>query len=198
MGGMKSLPVSLIVVIVVGLAGLVAIRFLGGDEDTWVCTNNQWVRHGNPSSPMPQTVCGIAWQEQKVEEIGVTFKYPADMSYRKEIADDAGRIRTVGFYIEKGSAESPSYQLYALYQPLETVTGKELDKIKTGMNPDTVKEVFIDGIKGIEGLVEISGPKAHYLTAIVKEGKLFTVSTWPPTEENKRLTDQIIATFKFE
>jgi len=195
---MKNFFVPIVVVIAIGMAGLVAIRFLGGDEDVWVCTNKQWVRHGNPSSPMPQIGCGIAWQEQTVKEIGVTFSYPADMSYRKEIADDAGRIRTAGFYVEKGSLENPTYQLYALYQPLETVTEKELDKVKTGMKPDTVKEAFIDGIKGVEGLIEISGPKAHYSTAIIKEGRLFTVSTWPPTEENKRLTDQIITTFRFE
>ncbi|HSV94410.1 MAG TPA: hypothetical protein VLH94_00330, partial [Spirochaetia bacterium] len=108
------------------------------------------------------------------------------------------RIRVASFYVEKGSPDNPTYQLYALYQPLETVTNKELDKIKTGMDPNSIKEVTIDGIKGIEGMVNTSGPKAHYTTAIIKEGKLFTVSTYPPTVENKALTDQILATFKFE
>ena len=127
----------------------------------------------------------------------MTLEIPSDTTFRKEIATDAGRIRVASFYVEKGPSSNPTYQLYALYQPLETVTSKELDKIKTGMDPKSVKEVTVDGIKGIEGLVNVSGPKAHYTTAIIKEGKLFTVSTWPPTAENKALTDQIIATFMF-
>ena len=65
------------------------------------------------------------------------------------------------------------------------------------MSPNTTKDVTVGGYKGIEGLIEISGPKNHYSTAIVKDGKLFTLSTFPPTEENKQLTGQIISTLKF-
>lgn len=43
---------------VVALACLVlAIRFIGGDEDTWLCQDGQWVRHGNPSAPIPAEPC---------------------------------------------------------------------------------------------------------------------------------------------
>jgi len=40
------------------LAG--ALFVLRGDEDTWFCQNNQWVKHGNPSAPMPDAGCGAA------------------------------------------------------------------------------------------------------------------------------------------
>lgn len=34
------------------------IRFvIGGSEDSWVCVEGQWVRHGYPSAPMPQEKC---------------------------------------------------------------------------------------------------------------------------------------------
>lgn len=34
------------------------IRFiLGGLEDDWICVNNQWVKHGNPSGPKPTGIC---------------------------------------------------------------------------------------------------------------------------------------------
>lgn len=47
------------------LVGLLAVRFLfGGDEDTWICVNDQWVRHGNPNNPMPQTGCGSGGEKQ--------------------------------------------------------------------------------------------------------------------------------------
>lgn len=35
------------------------IRFLlGGNEDTWLCVNGSWVRHGNPTEAQPTTSCG--------------------------------------------------------------------------------------------------------------------------------------------
>lgn len=39
------------------LATIVAIRFIGGNEDTWLCENGGWVRHGNPTAPMPSGGC---------------------------------------------------------------------------------------------------------------------------------------------
>lgn len=155
----------------------------------------------NPS-PQPQTTespIKDSWQEQTFNEAGLslTLETPPDTTFRKEIADDAGRVRVASFYVEKGPSDNPTYQLYAVYEPLNTVTENELDKIKTGMSPNTTKDVTVGGYKGIEGLIEISGPKNHYSTAIVKDGKLFTLSTFPPTEENKQLTGQIISTLKF-
>jgi hypothetical protein len=45
-------------VVIIGLSGLFVIRFLfGGDEDTWICVNNQWVKHGNPNAPIPLMGC---------------------------------------------------------------------------------------------------------------------------------------------
>jgi hypothetical protein len=200
---MKKFLIPLLIVVAIGLVGLLTARFLfGGNEDDWICQSGEWVRHGNPSASMPLTGCGDKkdWIKQTFNEAGlsITFSVPPDTTFRKEIADDTGRIRIASFYVEKGSKDNPTYQLYAVYQPLEAVTDKELDKIKTGMNPNSIKEVAIDGIKGIEGEIVISGPKNHYVTAIIKNGKLFTVSTYPMTEENKALTDQILATFSFK
>lgn len=43
--------------LLVAMAVVVGVRFLGGDEDTWICSNGQWVKHGNPSSPKPTAPC---------------------------------------------------------------------------------------------------------------------------------------------
>ena len=38
--------------------GKSGIRFgLGGNEDTWICSSGTWIKHGNPSAPMPQFPC---------------------------------------------------------------------------------------------------------------------------------------------
>jgi len=35
------------------------IRFvIGGSEDTWICVGGEWVKHGAPAAPMPETPCG--------------------------------------------------------------------------------------------------------------------------------------------
>lgn len=199
---MKNKLFSLVLITVILLAGLVALRFFAGGEDNWICSDGQWVKHGNPKSSKPGEGCGQDpdWQEQVFSEAGLTlsFKMPPDMTYRKEIAEDIGRIRVASFYVEKGDKNNPTYQLYAVYQPQDVVTDNEFARTKTGMSPNTIKEVTIDGYQGIEGLVEISGPKSHYLTFIGKDGKPFSVSTYPPTVENKELTDKIISTFNFQ
>lgn len=196
---MKKFLLLLLIVVAIGLSAIFVGRFLfGGDEDTWICVNNQWLKHGNPNSPVPQTGCGSVedkWQQQTVEEIGLSFKIPSDTTFRKEIADDAGKIRTLGFYVEKGDNNS-SYTLYGLYQSFKEATEQDLEKAKTEMDTNTIKEVTIDGYKGIEGL--ILGPKTRYITILLKDSKLFSVSTIPPTKENKTLTDQILKTFEFK
>ncbi len=40
------------------IAAVLVARFLiGGDEDTWICDQGQWVKHGQPQSPPPSTPC---------------------------------------------------------------------------------------------------------------------------------------------
>lgn len=48
-----------IIIIVVAVVGLWAfLRFVvGGPEDTWICQDGQWVKHGVPSAPMPNKPC---------------------------------------------------------------------------------------------------------------------------------------------
>lgn len=37
--------------------GIIALVFLRGNEDTWVCEKGEWVKHGNPSFPKPIVSC---------------------------------------------------------------------------------------------------------------------------------------------
>lgn len=46
------------------------IRFLSGPEDTWLCQNGAWVKHGQPSAAMPTTPCG---DQKHSDEILVTM-----------------------------------------------------------------------------------------------------------------------------
>ncbi len=75
-------------------------------------------------------------------------------------------------------------------------SSEDIEKAKTEMDPETIKEVSIGSYQGIEG--KVTGPKERWLTVILKDNKLFTISTFPATTENKDLTDQIIQTISFE
>jgi len=52
----KTIIVFGIVVIVLVLI-LFVLRFFSGSEDLWICKDGQWIKHGNPSAPMPSTPC---------------------------------------------------------------------------------------------------------------------------------------------
>ncbi|MCX6796706.1 MAG: GerMN domain-containing protein [Candidatus Falkowbacteria bacterium] len=54
----KIIIITILGVVVILLFIIVGIRIFSGPEDTWLCANNQWVKHGNPSAPMPTSGCG--------------------------------------------------------------------------------------------------------------------------------------------
>ena len=73
-------PLILVIIILV-------LRFLiGGPEDNWICSDGQWVKHGNPSALMPTQPCGIAVKnnqqtEDKTTDIKVTKPQPNEIIF---------------------------------------------------------------------------------------------------------------------
>lgn len=50
--------IFLICSFIVAIVGIIfVLRFGGGNEDTWICVNNEWVKHGEPNTPKPQDGC---------------------------------------------------------------------------------------------------------------------------------------------
>lgn len=45
-----------ILLIVLALSTVFIIRLISG-EDNWVCEEGIWVKHGNPTGPMPSKQC---------------------------------------------------------------------------------------------------------------------------------------------
>lgn len=52
----KTLIVAIIIILLVA-AIIFSLRLLTG-EDSWICVNGEWIKHGNPSSLMPESGCG--------------------------------------------------------------------------------------------------------------------------------------------
>lgn len=49
----KKIITTIIIVIVVLFLWLL----IRGPEDTWICVDGEWVKHGVPSAPMPKEEC---------------------------------------------------------------------------------------------------------------------------------------------
>ena len=77
----KQLQIVLITLIAIILIATGIIFYLKfSTENTWLCQNGQWIKHGNPSSPMPDSGCEINTntnineapiEEQKVKNLNI-------------------------------------------------------------------------------------------------------------------------------
>lgn len=186
---------KLFVVVVLVLLGIIGVAFLTSNKPT----NEQQLPTGENSSVQTD------WQEQTIEEIGLTFKMPPDTTFRKEVSE-GDEVRKVVFYVQKGSNDNPDYMLYGLYQlqPDRQATDEvDIERWKAEMNTNTIKDTTVDRYFGVEGLIngkesEFVSDRTRYVKVVLKDGGIFSISTLPPTHENKELTEQILATFDFQ
>jgi hypothetical protein len=143
------------------------------------------IPEASPSRPLKE-------DEKFIGSMGLYVTVPEGMNFRQNPATE----HAVNFYIESGPQEKPTYQFYAIFQPNSNIAEKGLEQAKKEMDQESIQEATVDGLKGVEGL--IIGPKGRYHTIIIKDGKLMSFSTYPPTEENKAITEQILSTVSFE
>ncbi len=65
-----------IILIILFLAVAAALIIFRSSEDDWICQNGQWIKHGNPSAPMPTSGCGNQNQPNQQSDIVVDFPQP--------------------------------------------------------------------------------------------------------------------------
>ena len=68
-----------ILLILIGGIAILRLSF-GGGEDTWICENDQWVKHGQPSAPAPESGCGQEQTEKEASPVPVGLANPASVS----------------------------------------------------------------------------------------------------------------------
>jgi len=52
-------PLIILLILILLLLSAVVFLLLRGREDAWICENDQWVKHGNPTADKPSYDCGI-------------------------------------------------------------------------------------------------------------------------------------------
>ena len=78
-GGKKHYQIIFLIILVVAVIFL-SIRFFSGEDD-WICNNDEWVKHGNPSAEKPSGSCGEIIEEaqpQPVEEANIVVFVPKE------------------------------------------------------------------------------------------------------------------------
>ncbi len=187
---MKIRATTVIAIIVILICGV----YIYSRKDSTKVPSSPIVLENVKPSPLPEATPGRKLKEGE-KFIGTMSLYvvvPEDMNFRQDPATE----HAVNFYIESGSEDKPTYQLYTVYQPNKNMAVEGLEQAKKDMSKESIKEAVVGGYRGIEGLV--TGPKGRYQTIIVKDDKLMSFSTYPPTEENKAITDQILSSVSFE
>jgi len=129
---------------VVILAMLFLVR---GDEDNWICENNQWTKQGNPSVPMPTEGCGDVVKEGIVygdigEEFGLVLPETWQGYYEvKDIAkDEEGARRVVFNYLVGGENQALLFiiNIYGGDQSIASIDNQPNNQIIA----QTVENVF--------------------------------------------------------
>ncbi|MDD4290534.1 MAG: hypothetical protein PHH83_04705 [Patescibacteria group bacterium] len=73
---MKRMFIYFIIAIGVLFVAVIFFRILSGDEDTWICENGIWIKHGNPTVQMPTQECKSNEQKNICSEIDRSLKNP--------------------------------------------------------------------------------------------------------------------------
>src|SRR3989344_2518680 len=101
----KKLSYVVVALMLAAVLAIAGVRLFSG-EDSWLCQNGQWIKHGNPSAPMPETGCEpsagyvddqtISWFEAeqlladcRIKQVGQTHALAVTLTL-----DDGIRLQT--------------------------------------------------------------------------------------------------------
>lgn len=103
----KKILFWLFVVIVIIVVSLLSFRFFS-QEDNWLCDNGQWVKHGNPSAPMPTSGCGAVSGTTTKPTVNVNDTYGNSKNQTKLTSPSANQLITSPFKV-RGTMPSSWY-----------------------------------------------------------------------------------------
>lgn len=130
----KIIWIASIAIVAIG-AVVLGVRFLSG-EDSRICNNGEWVKHGNPSAEKPVGPCG----EVKEETIAVKIFF-GNSKLDPDIMD-CGK----NFSVERTIPKTEAVGRAALEELLAGPTDEEkLEGYLTSINPDVkIQSLTID------------------------------------------------------
>lgn len=175
-------------------------------EDTKICPDGTTVGRVPPNcefaqcpAPTPSSQAETTdWETYTIADAGITFSAPSDLevTFNTQRNSNTGAAYSATLYVQKGMPTADYYQLYGTYQWGPDYSNQSLQALKADLEPTTVKDTTISGYPAVEG--QIKGERNRFVTYIRTDKGLLSLFTAEATQENKRLTDSIIKTFKIE
>lgn len=138
----RTLTIILIGIILV-VATIFTIRFLfGGNEDTWICNNGEWVKHGNPLISKPAEKCGENQETITPKQEYMTVKVFFGNSKKNPEVSDCKLVFPVERKILKTEAVARATIIELLNGPTET---EKDDGYYTSINNGTkLQSIILD------------------------------------------------------
>lgn len=139
--------IGAVLVLVIIILGVAAVRIFSGPEDTWLCKNGTWIKHGNPKDQAPESGCGVANSDN--QEDGETAKSEG-VPFEKSgylIRNNPGLKPNV-WYLSFEEKSSPAVLVELNFESSQAVSG-----FKVG------DRVAVTGVKD-NGVITVSGIKA--------------------------------------
>ena len=94
-----SILLGVIAILVVGFLG---VRFFSGLQDTWICQDGEWIKHGNPSVPMPRETCDEDNEDKVIGQGVMSVKiFLSDSQFVGEPYFDCARTAAVERWVPK-------------------------------------------------------------------------------------------------
>jgi len=137
----------ILAVVAVVCSAVLAVRFLSG-EDTWICKNGEWIKHGNPKAEKPVKGCGEnsnnqVEEQQTAEEPNIVVFNPKENAKISSPFDIEGKARVFentvsirlkdknGKILYEGitTAQSPDMGKFGLFQEEITYTATQSEGI---------------------------------------------------------------------
>ncbi|MDP2736918.1 MAG: GerMN domain-containing protein [bacterium] len=134
---------KILIVVLATIVVALGIRFFSGPEDTWLCQDAGWVKHGNPSVPQPTGPCGYQKQPDEVlvtmPKLNQTINSPLivegqargnwffEASFPIELIDDQGKILGQSYVEAQSDWMTENFVPFKgeiNYQAAATTTGK--------------------------------------------------------------------------
>ncbi|MBM3205336.1 thermonuclease family protein [Candidatus Shapirobacteria bacterium] len=141
----KTLKIILPFVFLI-LASFLGLRGLTG-EDTWLCQNGQWVKHGQPSAPKPTTPCLSSDKKANLFQVikvidGDTFEIKGGQ-----------KVRLIGMdtpELDEKDKTKKCYALKAFLKTKELLEGREVrlekDVSETDQYGRWLRYVYLDDL----------------------------------------------------
>ncbi|MDD5751105.1 MAG: hypothetical protein PHS73_01120, partial [Candidatus Peribacteraceae bacterium] len=123
---MKKFVIAFVLgIVLTGGVFFVAARMFS-DEDTWICTDGKWVKHGNPTAPMPLGRCGSSSSASSMSESSASSIKSSSSTAESSVASSKSSAKAASSQA-KASSSAPAKSSAAT----SSVSSKPAAKTKT-------------------------------------------------------------------